>query len=62
MPMYNLIEYSSNDSKTFGILWQYYRNEPDLNGDGEIVDFTAANGINNSFKIKKSNMPNRRQW
>ena len=48
--------------KHLEFLWQYYRNEPDLNGDGEIVDFTAANGINNSFKIKKSNMPNRRQW
>ena len=31
MPMYNLIEYSDNYSKTFDILWQYYRNEPNDN-------------------------------
>ena len=24
MPIYNLIEYSDNYSKTFGSLWQYY--------------------------------------
>ena len=28
MPMYNLIEYSDNYSKTSGSLWQYYRDEP----------------------------------
>ena len=28
MPMYNLIEYSDNHSKTSGSLWQYYRDEP----------------------------------
>ena len=28
MPMYNLIEYSNNYSKTSGRLWQYYRDEP----------------------------------
>ena len=28
MPMYNLIEYSDNYSKTSGNLWQYYRDEP----------------------------------
>ena len=27
MPMYNLIEHSDNYSKTFGSLWQYYRDE-----------------------------------
>ena len=25
MAMYNLIEYSNNDSKTSGILWQHYK-------------------------------------
>ena len=29
MPMYNLIEYSDNYSKTSGSLWQYYKDEPD---------------------------------
>ena len=28
MLIYNLIEYSDNYSKTFGILWQYCRDEP----------------------------------
>ena len=27
MPVYNVIEYSDNYSKTFGNLWQYYRDE-----------------------------------
>ena len=31
MPMYNLIEYSDNYSKTSGNLWQYYRHEPNDN-------------------------------
>ena len=31
MPMYNLIEYSDNYSKTSGSLWQYYRDEPNVN-------------------------------
>ena len=31
MPMYNLIEYSYNYSKTSGSLWQYYRDEPNDN-------------------------------
>ena len=28
MPMYNLIEYSDKCSETFGILWQYHRDDP----------------------------------
>ena len=31
MPMYNLIEYSDDYSKTSGILWQYYKNGPNDN-------------------------------
>ena len=31
MPMYNLIEYSDNYSKTSGSLWQYYKDEPNEN-------------------------------
>ena len=31
MPMYNLIEYSDNYSKTSGSLWQYYKYEPNDN-------------------------------
>ena len=28
MPMYNLIEYNDNYSKTFRRLWQYYKDDP----------------------------------
>ena len=31
MPMYNLIEYSDNYSKTSESLWQYYKDEPNDN-------------------------------
>ena len=31
MPMYNLIEYSVNYSKTSGSLWQYYKDDPNDN-------------------------------
>ena len=39
MPMYNLIEYSDAYSKTLRSLWQYYRDEPALNTNDEIIDF-----------------------
>ena len=31
MPMYNLIEYSDNYSKTSGSLYQYYKDDPNNN-------------------------------
>ena len=31
MPMYNLIGYSDNYSKTLGTLWQYYKDDPNDN-------------------------------
>ena len=31
MPMYNLLEYSDNYTKTSGSLWQYYRDDPNNN-------------------------------
>ena len=45
MPMYNLIEYSDNYSKTSGSLWQYCKDIPavDDDDDGDIVDFNGAN-------------------
>ena len=36
MPMYNLIEYSKNYSKTTGSLWNYYRDEPNSGAEGNI--------------------------
>ena len=45
MPMYNLIEYSDNYSKTSGSLWQYYKDIPavDDNNDNTIVNFNGDN-------------------
>ena len=43
IPMYNLIEYSDNYSKTSGRLWQYCKEIPAINNDRNIVDFNAAN-------------------
>ena len=31
MSMYNLIDFSDNYSKTYGSLWQYYKNDPNDN-------------------------------
>ena len=39
MLMYNSIEYSDNYSETSGSLWQYYRDEPFLDPNGNILDF-----------------------
>ena len=41
--MYNLIEYSGAYSKPLESLWQYYRDEPALNANNEIIDFAADN-------------------
>ena len=42
MPMYNLIEYSDNYSKTSGSLWQYCKDIPAVNSNGNIVEFNVA--------------------
>ena len=54
MPMYNLIEYSDNYSKTSGSLWQYCKEIPAVDDDGDIVDFNGANATD-SFSFKKKN-------
>ena len=51
IPMYNLIEYSDNYSKTSVTLWQFYRDEPFLNINCVIGDFLAVNN-SASFKFK----------
>ena len=43
MPMYNLRQYGNTYSKTSGSLWQYYRDEPDLEINRNIIDFPANN-------------------
>ena len=51
MPMYNLVEYSDNYSKTSGSLWQYCKEILSVNDNGDIVDFNGANGTD-SFNFK----------
>ena len=52
IPMHNLIEYGDNYSKISGILWQYYRDEPDLGNNGNIIDSPNDNNSSISFKFK----------
>ena len=52
MSMYNLIQYSGIYSKISGSLWQYYRDEPALDGTNNIIDFPADNN-NTLFKFKE---------
>ena len=59
MPMYNLIEYSNNYSKTFGSSWQYYKDEPNDNlansesfkSKVKITGSTPAGGNTKDVKI-----------
>ena len=52
MPLYNLIEYSDNHSKTSESLYQYYRDYPFLDHNGAIGDFPTDNNNSASFKYK----------
>ena len=56
MPMYNLIEYSDDYSKTSGSLWQYTKNIPTVNDNNAIVNFTN-NNLTDSF-----NFPSKNNW
>ena len=59
MPMYNLIEYSDNYSKTSGSLWQYCKDIPAVNNAGNIVDFNGANATDSfNFKTKITGQTN----
>ena len=51
MPMYNLIEYSGNYPKTSGSLWQYCKDIPAVNDDGDI-DIFNGNNDTDSFNFK----------
>ena len=58
MPMYNLIEYSDNYSKTSGSLWQYCKEMPAIN-NGAIVNFNEVNATDSfSFKTKITGQTN----
>ena len=47
MPMYN-----DNYSKTFGSLWQYYKEIPAVNNLGNVIGFNGAN-TTDSFNLKQ---------
>ena len=51
MPMYNLIEYSDNYSKTSGSLWRYCKDIPAVDNNNAIVNF-AENNLTDSFNFK----------
>ena len=59
---YDLMEYRNNYSKTSEISWQYYRDEPSLNDDGNTIKFTYANHKRKLFKIKKKHYWSNRKW
>ena len=53
MPMYNLIVYSDNYSKTTGSLWQYCKEIPAADDNCNIEDFNEANATDSyNFKTK----------
>ena len=51
MPMYNLIEYSDNYSKTSVSLWQYCKDIPAVDNNNAIVNF-VENNLTDSFNFK----------
>ena len=51
--MYNLIEYSDTYLKTSASLWQYYKDEPALDNDGNIIDFPDDNNNSALFKFEQ---------
>ena len=52
MSVYNLIEYSDNYSKKSGGSWQYFRDNPAVKNNDDIVIFTK-NNLTESFKLKE---------
>ena len=53
MPMYNLIEYIDHYSKISGSLWQYCKDIPAVNNNGNIFEFNGANATDSfNFKAK----------
>ena len=53
MPMYHLIEYSNNYSKISASLWQYCKDIPGIDKNGNIIEFNGANATDSfNFKAK----------
>ena len=56
MPMYNLFEYSDNYTDTSGSLWQFKRDEQNMNNDGNPDNVTTADST--SFECKSNILGN----
>ena len=54
MNMHNLIEYSENYSQTSGSFWLYYRDQPTLDNNSNLIDFPANDDTSLSFKYKQN--------
>ena len=55
--------YSNAYSKTSGSLWQYYRDEPTLDNNGNIIDVPDDNNNSALFNfLKKNDATNRKLW
>ena len=53
MPVYNLIEYRDNYSRTSGNLWQYCKEIPVVDNECNVIDFNGANATDSfNFKTK----------
>ena len=52
MPMYNLIEYSDNYTKTTGSLWQYCKDIPDGSNNNNAILIFAEDNLTDSFNFK----------
>ena len=60
MPIYNLIEYSDNYSRTSGSLWQYCKDIPAVDDHDNIVEFNDANATDSfNFKAKITSQANK---
>ena len=53
VPIYDLIEYSDNNSKASVNLWQNYRDEPVLSDAGAIRSFHVDENNSASFKFEQ---------
>ena len=54
MPMYNVIEYCGNYSKTSGSLWKYCKKIPVVDNNDNIVDFIGVSAADSFNKINRS--------
>ena len=63
MPMNNLTEYSDNYSETSGSLWQYCKEIPAVDNNGNIADFNGANATDSfNFKTKITGQTDNNRW